>query len=384
LALRLKGNIVSLGKDALRRRVVQMQHARLQRPLTEWRRYNRQAVGPRRHYGQNGGCRRRTGDVFRNYTRLITDGHFRLDDFLEFELLPVMIVPIDPNVTPTQWQWLSAAVALAIAGASTAGFLRARGTTLAAPAVWCIVSALAIAGVEALLAYGGECRGPLSASLWRYSVAVSTICPLMAVLGAKRPQDRGWQWVVISLWIVLLVPAGQALAATSGPRLELFGIWRAMIGGLIVMGLLNYLPTLYALSAMLMAIGQAGLVSPYLFDVEVGEPWRVGSLLLMLFAIGLLHFVQRRDKAYPRSSSSKDERIAAFNERWLAFRDGWGAFWSLRVLQRINQTAELSHWPVQLQWSEGFQSADDCEIDETTAVHIQQTLDSLLRRFERQ
>ena len=34
--------------------------------------------------------------------------------------------------------------------------------------------------------------------------------------------------------------------------------------------------------------------------------------------------------------------LAPFDERWLTFRDGWGAFWGLRVLNRINETAELS------------------------------------------
>jgi hypothetical protein len=57
----------------------------------------------------------------------------------------------------------------------------------------------------------------------------------------------------------------------------------------------------------------------------------------------------------------------------------------LRILQRINETAELSGWPVRLSWR-GFARIDGdaaADVDPPTTLHIQQTMDSLLRRFER-
>jgi hypothetical protein len=77
--------------------------------------------------------------------------------------------------------------------------------------------------------------------------------------------------------------------------------------------------------------------------------------------------------------------MAPFDQRWLAFRDGWGAFWALRVMGRVNESAERSGWPVRLGWH-GFTSIDGTappEIDERIAAQVEQAMDSLLRRFER-
>jgi hypothetical protein len=74
--------------------------------------------------------------------------------------------------------------------------------------------------------------------------------------------------------------------------------------------------------------------------------------------------------------------------RWLAFRNAWGAFWALRVLQRVNQTAELSDWPIRLQWSgfvrvnEAPDAASNISLDAPTTAALNQSLDALLRRFE--
>lgn len=278
--------------------------------------------------------------------------------------------------------WIAAGIALAIAGGAAAGFRRLRGTTLSAPAAWALVAALGVAVVEAGLAWRGELVDPMTASLWRYAVAAGTFCPLMGVLGAKRPQDRGWQWVVLSLWVILLVPAMQAVAARSGQRLELYGAWRLLLAALIAMGLLNYLPTRYALAAVLFAIGQALLLGPYLFTIDSsGDGWRVAGLALILAAAATALVIPSRRVAV----SSDDGDLSTtdgFDLRWFAFRDGWGAFWGLRVMQRVNQTAELSGWPVRLEWWEGFAPINDDALDPQTAAQIQQTLDSLLRRFE--
>jgi hypothetical protein len=82
--------------------------------------------------------------------------------------------------------------------------------------------------------------------------------------------------------------------------------------------------------------------------------------------------------------------LRAVDRRWIRFRDGWGAFWGLRILQRVNQTAALSGWPVRLEWVRGFVPASGQSAEEVASAtvkppvdHIEQTLDSLLRRFER-
>jgi hypothetical protein len=241
-----------------------------------------------------------------------------------------------------------------------------------------------MAAVEALLAVRSPMESHLSASLLRYGAAAGTFCPMMAVLGAKRPQDRGWQWVVAALWVTLLVPAGQALAAPAGQRLELFAAWRFMVWGLIVVGLLNYIPTRNAVAALLAAMGQACFFASYVVDAAPGKaPQRVAvGLALMLVAI----VVVLRFRALPerRVVEAKDS-LAPFDARWRSFRDAWGAFWALRIQNRVNESAGLGRWPVRLEWH-GFapsERGDGVEAHDFVASQIEQTLDSLLRRFER-
>jgi hypothetical protein len=277
--------------------------------------------------------------------------------------------------------WLAIALPTLLAACGLATLPRVRGTTLTAPTLWWIAAATAIAAVEALLAYYSVAPASLAASLWRYTAAVGTFCPLTAVLGAKRPQDRGWQWVVASLWLVLLVPVAQAVASPSGTQLELVAAWRWLLWGFIAMGLLNYLPTRFALSALLVAAGQVVLLSgPANIAQNLSPPARTAlAAALFLAARGLasLPYFRATPAALPQTN------------RWLAFRDAWGAFWALRVLQRVNQTAELSHWPIRLQWS-GFVSPNEApddasaiSLDAPTTTAVDQSLDALLRRFER-
>jgi hypothetical protein len=219
-------------------------------------------------------------------------------------------------------------------------------------------------------------------SLSLYGAAVGTLCPMMAVLGAKRPQDRGWQWIVLSLWVVLLVPAVQAVAGRSAEQLELFAAWRMLLWVLIGMSLLNYLPTCHAASAVFCAIGQSLLLWPYLWGGEPTATLRLAGASCLLIGAVMARYAHgsQRDEEGPPSPLEEP------NRRWSAFRDGWGAFWGLRVLQRVNQTAELSGWPVRLDWWSGFIRAgggEPLEVSGHAVNHIEQTLDSLLRRFER-
>lgn len=297
--------------------------------------------------------------------------------------------------------WAAPALALLLAGGGATCLLRSRGTTLVAPAAWWVAAAIAIAAVEALLALKRLDAATLAASLWRYTAAVGTFCPLIAVLGAKRPQDRGWQWVVAALWLVLLVPVAQAIVARGGTRLELFAGWRWLLLGFIAMGLLNYLPTRFALSSLLVAAGEYLLLEGVAGNVAEPAASRatlcgVGMLLAAWLAGEIAH-AARRSRAAPPSPATQTPA-----QRWLAFRDGWGAFWAIRVLQRVNQTAELGGWPVRLQWS-GFVAVENAvngAIDKAGAAQpletprdllsepalaqsLDQTLDGMLRRFER-
>lgn len=289
-------------------------------------------------------------------------------------------MPTLPTLPPETPAWCTVALALLLAAGGFATLRRVRGTTLTAPALWWIAAALAIAAVEAMLAYNSVAPNTLAASLWRYTAAVGTFCPLTAVLGAKRPQDRGWQWVVASLWLVLLVPVAQAIASPGGTQLELFGAWRWLLWGFTAMGLLNYLPTRFALSALLMAAGQIVLLSG-----ATGNAGDWPATTRVAIGVGLMLAAWACGAATSKWFRPPNSALSQTN-RWLAFRDAWGAFWAIRVLQRVNQTAELVGWPVRLQWS-GLVSTEEATPTTTLAPPIEaalnQSLDTLLRRFER-
>jgi hypothetical protein len=259
-------------------------------------------------------------------------------------------------------------MAVLLLGCALYGRHKWRGTMLSAPLVWVALSAACLALSAFMQLRGTE---SLSRSVLRFVVAVSTLTPLVAVLGAKRPQDKGWQWIVLSLWVIVVWPVLQTLANPAGPRVEIFAAWKLFLVGLIAMGPLNYLATRHGFASLLVAVGQLMLFAEFL---EIGEltkwqlPVAVGCFLVAAVLVAL------------RKPSAAQALLPAHALRWLVLRDAFGAFWGLRIMQRVNETAALRNWPMQLTWT-GFEKVKD---EEATAAHeaeIDQALDTLLRRF---
>lgn len=272
------------------------------------------------------------------------------------------------GVVPTA-NWLAACLATLLVLVCVRGFNRLRATTLAAPCLWAALSAGCLATVSLV-----ESRfSGIGLSALRFAAAATTLCPLMAVLGAKRPQDRGWQWVVLTLWIILVWPAAQAVLLPAGVRLELFIAWKLFLWGLICVGLLNYLPTRHWLAALLVAVGQGLLLHEHLgLGSWSSATWPLASGIgCLLAAAGLI--------CRPQNASSSSPALSDFDAQWRGFRDGFGAFWALRVLGRVNQAAELRDWPLRLHWH-GF-VAEKRPPTEQQLAELEQTLSTLLRRF---
>lgn len=299
--------------------------------------------------------------------------------------------------------------ALAICGSTIAWRLpRVRGTTLTAPFCWAAASTAALAWVEAARVYGTlDGLAPLTRSTVTYLAACTTFCPLMAVLGAKRPQDRPWQWIVASLWLILAAPALQSLIASSGRYLLLSGPWRWFVILLIAVGLAVYWPTRFRTAAILASAGQAALLSPVLFrDANDYSPqmFTTGCVLLGVATL-LAASLARRDNSEAIGRRAPRD-LTEVVSRWLWFRDRWGALWALRVMLRVNQTAELQQWPVRLSLR-GIERVDERSVPSSiestgpssnaasphaatagqaqaaTAQQIEAALDAVLRRFER-
>ncbi|MCA9234651.1 MAG: hypothetical protein KDA44_04240 [Planctomycetales bacterium] len=276
--------------------------------------------------------------------------------------------------------------------------LKLRGTTLAAPAAWAAVAAAVLAIVEATLASRGDSLSELTRSAWRFAAAAGTFCPPMAVLGAKRPQDRGWQWIVASLWVVIALPAIQTALTPAGDRMELSVLWTGFLLVIAAYGaILNYGPTRFIWASALYFLGQAALIAPAT-KWQPALPWFdnawacLGALLLLAAWIAAR---VASGRAPERFGGNVDPATLQPTARWLAFRDAYGLSWGLRVLHRVNETAALAGWPVRLAWH-GFVDAaalaetsasavqeEQKDLSPETAAAVHATLDSLLRRFER-
>lgn len=287
----------------------------------------------------------------------------------------------------------AALIALAISVQCALLVRNFRGTTFAAPVVWAAVGAAALAVVEGFLLWRGDAVGSLARTTLRMFAATGTFAAPMAVLGAKRPQDRGWQWIVATLWVVAALPAVQAALAPAGDRLEIAGLWAGFLAAVAAYStVLNYGPTRYAAASALYLLGQATLLAPATrwrpalprFD----EAAAVTGVALLLAALAFARRTASHIPAAERFAATANAHSLTPDARWRGFRDAFGLSWGLRILQRVNETAQLADWPVRLAWSGFVPAADENQpkaaapFASSRAETIHAALDTLLRRFE--
>lgn len=262
--------------------------------------------------------------------------------------------------------------ALSILGLTRLIGLRRRvtGTTLVAPWLWALagVGLLAVTDVAYRLGPWDPSRsGPM-----RYLAASLTLCPILALLGAKRPQDRGWQWVVVTLVAVLAVPVGQQIVFGQGP-LSIPLAWSAMLGVLMAVELINFLATANAWRAVLVVTAQGVWLAPFLAPLLAGPVHSEVDALLRTAGWAVLLLALAWPRRRPRTAEPLD-RV------WLDFRDQFGLVWAHRVADRMEQTAELADWPVRLRWP-GFTPLGPAALEADLRRQLAAGLWAALRRF---
>src|SRR5262249_46078520 len=126
------------------------------------------------------------------------------------------------------------------------------------------VALSSVAGGELLIALAvGDRAAPWQDSL-RFIAAAATFCPLVALLGGKRPQDRAWQWIVLSFLVILALPAAQFLLLSPGQPMSMHAVWSWFLVVLVFVQLSNHLPTRFAPAVILLVAGQTALLWRYL------------------------------------------------------------------------------------------------------------------------
>jgi hypothetical protein len=237
-------------------------------------------------------------------------------------------------------------VLIALAGAGWLALARlwkgAMSTTLSASWCWAGVSLTTVVAAELAIAWFAGETAPAWVSHLRYCAAATTFAPVMAVFGAKRPQNRAWQLIVLALLAILIMPSAQALLFRAGEPLALHAARRWFLAILVGMGLLNYVGTRFSVSALLFAAAQVVLLGEALPGVgEHRSAWRP-VIGMGLAVAALVQIAWGLPKA--RSASRPIDRC------WFDFRDAFGAVWAWRVLERVNATAAANDWPARLTW----------------------------------
>lgn len=245
-----------------------------------------------------------------------------------------------------------------------------RDTTLNAPWIWLAASLTFIIATELLLAAGFvELQ---NASAWRFLSASSTLCPGTALLGAKRPQNSAWQWIVASMWLVVSLPAVQQIVMHRTGAIEIHPARLWFMLGLVAFCAVNSLFTRRWFAVVLAASGQILLLAPFFTSSDVLSNAQLVGIVGL--SVGII-----AGQLYRERGTS----IKPLDRMWLDFRDMFGLVWSLRMMESINAVTQANGWDMTLGWT-GFRDRSGnagWQLPPDQMRVLMQTLKNLLRRF---
>ena len=278
---------------------------------------------------------------------------------------------------------LAGGLALLVMLGAVAGAWLVRGST-AVPAAWWAAAAAGCVAWEAFRQAAGTVS-PASAAGCRVVVAALLVCPIMSLLGAKRPQHGVWQLIVATLAVVLALPAASAALIRPGSFPDLHILARCLLPLLVLVGWMNFIGTRRAVAVSLVAFGQFGLIWPLLPGVNLSravlQP-QVDLLATAAIAAGsLLAVVQSllAGRRRGRSSCSQDQFVQRLDGCLLPLRETLGAAWTLRLAERFAALAEQRGWPVRLTFR--GTRVDESASEASWQRDAARAAEALLRRF---
>jgi hypothetical protein len=237
-----------------------------------------------------------------------------------------------------------------------------RRTSLRHAVLWAVAAWL---GWGAALALGDTAAPGVEPG--RYLALCLTGGAGVAVLGARRPHVGAWNFVVVGLLGVMLLPLAESLVIGTDPVDPLRIVFMAATAGVVV---LNYLPTRAGPAAVLLGAGCAGemvlLFAPGWIAPSAG--WGFHLLILAVPWVGWLAWRRPRTEAAP------------FDRLWLDFRDRLGLLWGQRAREQFNHAAAHAGWPVQLRWR-GLRRVGPGAISTEAQQEMVRTLRAVLKRF---
>jgi hypothetical protein len=259
---------------------------------------------------------------------------------------------------------IEVAVYLSSAYPVARAWLSNRSTTMVHALSWTVAAWLAWFGALLL-------DGTNGAATVRYLALCLTGCAGIAVLGARRPIVGAWNFVLLALIGVLLLPLLEN-ALLSTPLLDPLRLIFAM--GTVLVGVLNYLPTRFCLAAML--VGTACfLVLLALAGWPENEDHRsfLTHLSYWFLAAACWSALFARQPHWAE--------VAVFDREWMMFRDRFGLMWGQRVREQFNRAVANAGWPVYLRWRGLRKTAREAVLSGADQVAIVETLRVILKRF---
>lgn len=205
----------------------------------------------------------------------------------------------------------------------------------------------------------------LPAAPMRYLALCLASCFLVAVLGARQPGMAAWNFVVAGLLAILLLPLAEQ--PWRSPNWHVDGPRSLFLAGILAVGILNYLPTRWILTA---AAGGAW-AGMELWSLAQAPPSATHLVLPILFA-ALLWSAIDRPQAQPAGE---------LDTHWLAFRDSYGLVWGLRVQEQFNNAAEHAGHSARLKWKGLGWPGEAPPPDENLRRELLATLQAVLKRF---
>jgi hypothetical protein len=283
---------------------------------------------------------------------------------------------------------IGACAAAVVAGAcAAAGAWFVRGSTAVPAAFWAVAAAAVLACEMGARAAGGL-TDPATAAAVRLVAGALSLCPVMALLGAKRPQHGVWQFIVATLAVVLALPAVSAALIRPGTPPDVHPLGRWFLFGLALVGWLNFAATRHGLAAAVIAVGQIVLLRDFLPLVPFAGAPAAAVDAAGCLAVGLGAAMaagqsaaagMRRAAAGATPSQGVHPLAARIDPPFLALRETLGAAWTLRLTERFDAVAAARGWPCRLRFG-GLEvsGSGDAEIWQREAARA---FHAIARRF---
>jgi hypothetical protein len=226
-----------------------------------------------------------------------------------------------------------------------------QGATIRTASWWAFVGVASWLAITIAALFDSGDAGWLDAA--HYAVAVVLLCPLIAVLGARRPSANVWNvFVLVPMILVLMWPVVASADVLKGRQLELESPTMVAFALVLVMGAGNYFGTLCGFPAFVFACCQVCLVLPLWSEVPEFFFSKTTARLVASIAIAWSVLLVK-----VRRTANSNWDGPPLTKLWLDFIDMYGMVWGKRVMDRVNEAAIHEKWDCRLEL-DGFATLD--------------------------